>query len=103
MTHHHSKSSKPFHGCFGRFAGDASELTDFYSPEWSLVRNKRDKESKKISKLSNVISWRSIPKEQVNFEVDPKENRQTYSRYELPRDNMQYKSSIKDKFGNGKG
>ena len=79
----YSKPSKPFHGCFGRFAGDASELTDFHSPEWTLVRNKKGKENKKISKSS----WKVIPKEQVNFVVAPKETSQTYSYHELPSGN----------------
>ncbi len=46
----YSKPSKPFHGCFGRFVVDASESTDFHSPEQTLVSNKKGKERKKILK-----------------------------------------------------
>jgi hypothetical protein len=53
--------------------------------------------------LSNEISWKSIPKEQVNFEVAPKDYCTTYNRREFPRDMKQHKSYTKDKSQDGKG
>jgi hypothetical protein len=103
MINNYSKLSKPFHGSFGRLVGDASESTDFHSPEWTLVKNKRDKESKKISKLSSGISWKWIPKEQVNFEVAPKDYCTTYFRQELPSNMKLPKNYTKDKPQNSKG
>lgn len=49
----------------------------------------------KILKSSNGICWKSIPKEQVNFVVAPKEASQTYSHHELPRGNKKSQISIK--------
>jgi hypothetical protein len=42
-----SKPNLTFHGCFGKFAGDASEPIDFLSDEWTQVRNKKRKDKKK--------------------------------------------------------
>jgi hypothetical protein len=78
-------------------------LTDFHSSELTLVRNKRDKGNKKISKLCHENNWKSIPKEQVHFEVAPKDYCQTYSCNELSSTNKQYKSSIKNGSENVKG
>ncbi len=61
------KPSNPCYGCFGRFMGGTSKLTDFHSTEWTLVRNKKGKDSKKILKSSSGIDWKLIPKEQVNL------------------------------------
>jgi len=51
---------KSFHGCFGRFMGDALESTDFHSDEWTQVRSRmhRDKEGNRISKL--LETWKVI-------------------------------------------
>ncbi len=38
------------HGCFSRFAGDASEPIDFLSDEWTQVRNKKHQDKKKQEK-----------------------------------------------------
>ncbi len=76
------KPSKPFHGCFGRFAGDASEPIDFHSAEWTHVRNKRGKENQISKSNSESSNWRWIPNEQVNFVVAPKGTEQTYSSQE---------------------
>jgi hypothetical protein len=61
-----------FHGCFGRFAGDASEPIDFLSSEWTQVRNKKRKGEKKkrISKLS--CNWK-FAKRNATLEVAPEE------------------------------
>jgi hypothetical protein len=77
-----SKPSNPFHGCFGRFAGDASEPIDFHSAEWTHVRNKRGKENQISKSNSGSSNWRWIPNEQVNFAVAPKGTEQTYSSQE---------------------
>jgi hypothetical protein len=70
----HSKPSKSFHGCFSRFAGDASEPPDFHSLEWTLVRNKKGKERKKTLKSDfEFCQWHRIPSENINFVVAPKE------------------------------
>jgi hypothetical protein len=70
----HSKPSKSFHGCFSRFAGDASEPPDFHSSEWTLVRNKKGKERKKTLKSDfEFCHWHRIPSENINFVVAPKE------------------------------
>jgi hypothetical protein len=75
----HSKASKSFHGCFGRFAGDASEPPDFHSSEWTLVRSKKGKEKKKISKSDfRLCQWSKIPSEDINFEVAPKDSNTTH-------------------------
>jgi hypothetical protein len=75
----HSKASKSFHGCFGRFAGDASEPPDFHSSEWTLVRSKKGKEKKKISKSDfGLCQWHKIPIEHINFEVAPKDSNITH-------------------------
>ena len=97
------KPSKPFHGCFGRFAGDASEPIDFHSAEWTHVRNKRSKESK-ISK-SNIGSsnWRWIPSKQVDFVVAPKDSKQTYSFEENPKQTSGKESLLKTFRGKGNG
>jgi len=62
-----------FHGCFGRFAGDASEPIDFLSNEWTQVRNKQRKgeEKKKISKSS--CNWK-FAKSNATLEVAPKKH-----------------------------
>jgi hypothetical protein len=75
-----SKQSKPFHGCFSRFAGDTSKLTNFHSPEWSLVRNRKGKWNKNFLKSNaGYDNWCRIPSQQVNCVVTPKDNQQTYS------------------------
>jgi hypothetical protein len=99
----YSKPSKSFHGCFGRFAGDASEPIDHHSPEWTLVRNKRDKGNKKISKFTYENNWKSLPKEQVHFEVAPKDYHQTYSGNELHSTKTQLKTYIQTGSANAKG
>ena len=60
-----------FHGCFGRFAGDASEPIDFLSNEWTQVRNKQRKGdmNKRISKSSS--NWK-FAKSNATLEVAPK-------------------------------
>jgi hypothetical protein len=61
-----------FHGCFGRFAGDASEPIDFLSNKWTQVRNKQRKgdKNKRISKSSS--NWK-FAKCNTTLEVAPKE------------------------------
>jgi hypothetical protein len=96
--------SKPFHGCFGRFAGDASESTNFHSPEWTLVRNKKGKEKKKISKSNFESSnWRRISNQQVNFVVTPKDNKPTYSLQEIKTQERTYQPSPKIHLVKGNG
>ena len=62
-----------FHGCFGRFAGDASEPIDFLSNEWTQVRNKQRKgdKNKRISKSS--CNWK-FAKSNATLEVAPEEH-----------------------------
>jgi hypothetical protein len=70
-----------FHGCFGRFAGDASEPIDFFSNMWTQVRNKKRKgeKDKKISKSSCIWKFAKgnarlavAPKEQVAYHMENK-------------------------------
>jgi hypothetical protein len=67
-----------FHGCFGRFAGDASEPIDFLSDEWTQVRNKKRQGKKKQRKeISNPLgNWKTFQNVQgiAKLEVAPKEH-----------------------------
>jgi len=60
-----------YHGCFGRFAGDASHAYDFHLHEWTQVRNRKCKDDKKISNL--LGSWNVIQDTRWvrNLEVAP--------------------------------
>jgi hypothetical protein len=75
-------SSANLHGCFSRFAGDASQAPDFHSSEWTLVRNKKNfgKQDKKISKSNlGICTWQTVQKKkEVNFEVAPEDDKLTY-------------------------
>jgi hypothetical protein len=61
-----------FHGCFGRFAGDASEPIDFLSNEWTQVRNKQRKGEKKKRISKSSYNWK-FAKSTATLEVAPKE------------------------------
>jgi hypothetical protein len=61
-----------FHGCFGRFAGDASEPIDFLSNEWTQVRNKQRKGDKKKNISKSSCNWK-FAKRNATLEVAPKE------------------------------
>jgi hypothetical protein len=98
----HSKLSKPFDGCFSRFMGGASGPTDFHSLEWTLVRNKKAKERKKILKSDFGSShWHKIPCEEVNFVVTPKETKMTYQVQEVQK--RAYQPSLKMHSAKGSG
>jgi len=51
--------------------------------EWTLVRNRKNK-GKKISKSNfGEYHWKTMPKQEVNFEVTPKGNKMTYPRINI--------------------
>jgi hypothetical protein len=88
-----------FHGCFGRFAGDASEPIDFLSNEWTQVRNKKrkGKEEKRISKLE--CNWK-IAKNKANLEVAPKDDNAYLRKNQQESKQQKMKKSVQSKPNN---
>ncbi len=67
--------NQAFHGCFGRFAGDASQPINFHSDEWTLVRSKK-RNSKKKFETNSKCNWKfqnPNAKIAVNQVVAPKQ------------------------------
>jgi hypothetical protein len=62
-----------FHGCFSRFAGDASEPIDFLSNKWTKVRNKKRKGEKENKILILSCNWKIAKSNASRLEVAPKE------------------------------
>jgi hypothetical protein len=87
-----------FHGCFSRFAGDASEPIDFLSNEWTKVRNKKrkGKEEKRISK--SECNWK-IAKSKAKLEVAPKDDN-AYLRKNEQESKQKMKKSVQSKPNN---
>jgi hypothetical protein len=93
-------SSAILHGCFGRNAEDALQHTNFHSPEWTLVRNRRTLKNKVIN-ISNsdfgICNWNTIPWREVNFEVAPKEDKSTYPRMNYGHRNNEHRQTQQKK------